>query len=210
MKPPLIAALLLASAAPAPARAQQASALANPPANAPAGWQEARADDLAREPRRHFTLPGKFLPPVPANANAANPPSLLLKCAAVPRSTRVGKFRVGAVVVGLPLEIHMVELFERKGGLSYLPEVAVSYRLDEGKAVTDDWPPRADKTSAEFDKSEFRKMLRARTLLVNLSDKDGGELRLQFDLPDPAAPAAPGSIATAEVARACGVPAIQP
>jgi hypothetical protein len=165
----------------------------------PQGWQESIPNDPVGESRRQFTLAGKFLPPLPGNG--ANPPSLLLKCAANRRSGGKAKFRVGAVVVGLPLKIHWVEPQERKGGTSYFPEVAVSYRLDEGKSVDDDWPPRSDKSSAEFDKPIFSKMLHTKTILITMADKDDRQIRLQFDIPDSSA----GPLTSAQVAEACGV-----
>jgi hypothetical protein len=173
------------------ARTQQASS--------PAGWQELELTVSFGETRRQFTLPGKFLES-PRNS-PANPPSLLLKCGPPRRPGGTPRFRVGAVVVGVPLKIHMVEPPERKGGTSYYPEVTVSYRLDDGKPIDDEWPPRYDKISAEFDKPIFKKMLRAHTILITLPDNDGREIRMQFDMPDAAA----GPLTSAKVAEACGV-----
>jgi len=199
-----------------------------PQAAPPQGWQEVKSTDWVKEPRRQFTLAGRFLAPVPANpaGTLADPPVLLLKCAVPRRSAGEGKFRVGAVVVGALVKVHMVEPEEIKGGVSYYPEVSVSYRFDDGKPVDDDWPPRYDKTSAEFDKTIFKKMLRAHTMLITLHDKDDHELRLQFDMPDVSAatPVAtalavsgnssaasatsadlPAARTPAQVAEACGV-----
>jgi len=205
------------------ARGQQANPMLQAPTasiEAPAsGWQEVKSTDWVKEPRRQFTLAGKFLSPIPANVagTLASPPVLLLKCAVPRRSGGEGKFRVGAVVVGALVKIHMVEPPEIKAGVSYYPEVSVSYRLDDGKPVDDDWPPRYDKTSAEFDKTIFKKMLRAHTMLITLHDKDDSELRMQFDLPESSgataaplattAPAAalPAARTPAQVAEACGI-----
>jgi hypothetical protein len=163
-------------------------------------WQESKSNDPANEPRRQFTLDGKFLPPLPGDA--ANPPALLLKCAPGQRSGGKGKFRVGAVVVGVPLKVHWVEPPERKAGISYYPEVSVSYRLDESKLIRDDWPPRYDKSSIEFEKSDFKKMLRAKTILITMVDQDDHQVAVQFDMPD----SSEGPLTTAQVAEACGVP----
>jgi hypothetical protein len=185
----------------------------------PSGWQEVKSTDWVKEPRRQFALAGKFLAPAPANpaGTLASPPVLLLKCAVPRRSGGEGKFRVGAVVVGALVKVHMVEPEEIKAGVSYYPEVSVSYRLDDGKPIDDDWPPRYDKTSAEFDKPIFKKMLRAHTMLITLHDKNESELRMQFDLPGSssttaaslatAAPAAalPAPRTPAQVAEACGI-----
>jgi hypothetical protein len=191
MKPHLILIVLLGSTALDLARTQQAAPIQ--------GWQESKPDDLIGEFRRQFTLAGKFLAPV--QGNPADPPTLLLKCAPNRRSRGRGKFRVGAVVVGVPLKIRYVEVSERKGGLSYYPEVSVSYRLDESKPVNDDWPPRLDKSSAEFDKAAFKEMLRAKNILITLADKDDREVRMQFDMPDSGA----APLTSAQVAEACGV-----
>jgi hypothetical protein len=177
----------------------------------PSGWEEVKSSDWVKEPRRQFTLAGKFLAPAPANpaGTLASPPVLLLKCAVPRRSGGEGKFRVGAVVVGALVKIHMVEAQEIKAGVSYYPEVSVSYRLDDGKPVDDNWPPRYDKTSAEFDKPIFKKMLRAHTMLITLHDKDDSELRMQFDLPESSSAAAtaalPAPRTSAQVAEACGI-----
>jgi hypothetical protein len=196
MKSHLILILLLGSAAlDLAARTQQAVPLPS--------WQESQSKDPVDEPRRQFSLTGKFLAPL--QGKPANPPTLLLKCAPDERSDGKGKFRVGIVVVGLPLKIHFVEIEERKTGISYYPEVSVSYRLDGGKELKDDWPPRFDKSSVEFEKSDFKKMLRAHTILITMAGKDGRQVLLQFDMPD--STAAP--LTSAQVAEACGVNDLQ-
>jgi hypothetical protein len=204
MKLYLLLLLILVSAAfNRPARAQQAAPKQQAPtastAAPPSGWEEVKSTDWVKEPRRQFTLAGKFLAPLPANiaGTLANPPALLLKCAVPRRSGGEGKFRVGAVVVGALLKVHMVEPQEIKGGASYYPEVSVSYRLDDGKPVDDDWPPRYDKTSAEFDKPIFKKMLRAHTILITLHDRDDHEIRMQFDMPELSSTSAPSTAAPA-------------
>jgi hypothetical protein len=105
----------------------------------------------------------------------------------------------------VPLKIHFVEIEERKTGISYYPEVSVSYRLDGGKAAKDDWPPRFDKSSVEFEKSDFKKMLRAHTILITMPDKDGRQVLMQFDMPDSAA----APLTSAQVAEVCGVNDLQ-
>jgi hypothetical protein len=199
------------------------SGVFNRPTRAPqvapqSGWQEVKSTDWVKEPRRQFTLAGKFLAPVPANPAGAlaNPPVLLLKCAVNRHGGAEGKFRVGALVVGALVKVHMVEPQEIKAGVSYYPEVSVSYRVDDGKPVDDDWPPRYDKTSAEFDKPIFKKMLGAHTLLITLHDKNDSELRIQFDMPEISAAKAvtaapvtamnlPAARTSAQVAEACGI-----
>jgi len=203
------------------ARTQQAAPVQQvaQQAAAPLGWQEVKSTDWVREPRRQFTLPGRFLAPLPTKleGNPGSAPALLLKCAVPRRSGGEGKFRVGAVVVGTLLKIHMVEPQEIKGGPSYYPEVALSYRFDDGKPLEDDWPPRYDKISVEFDKPTFKKILHAHTMLVTLPDKNGHEVRMQFDLPEfPSASAPPTAVpvtseslpaarTAAQIAEACGV-----
>lgn len=188
--------VLLGSAGLAPAaRTQQAVP--------PQAWQESKSTDPVTEPRRQFSLAGKLL--APTLGNPANPPTLLLKCAPDQRSNGRGSFRVGVVVVGLPLKIRLVEIEERKTGISYYPEVSVSYRLDEGKPVNDDWPPRPDKSSVEFEKPEFKKMLRAHTILITMADQDDRQVLVRFDMPDSPV----GSPTSAQVAEACGARGIK-
>jgi hypothetical protein len=206
--------ILVSAALSLPARTQQPASAQ--PSVSPHGWEEVKSTDWVKEPRRQFALAGKFLAPAPAGT-LASPPILLLKCAVPRRSGGEGKFRVGAVVVGALVKVHMVEPEEIKAGVSYYPEVSVSYRLDDGKPVDDDWPPRYDKTSAEFDKTIFKKMLHAHTMLITLHDKNDSELRMQFDLPEPsaatgapldtvaAAAALPAPRTPAQVAEACGI-----
>ena len=167
------------------------------------GWQESKSSDQVEEPRRQFSLAGKFLAPVEGHPTSA--PSLLLKCTPEDRSGGKGRFRVGVVVVGRPLKIHLVEIEERKTGISYYPEVSVSYRLDEGKPVNDDWPPRFDKSSVEFDKADFKKMLHAHAILITVPDKEGRPIVMQFDMPDSSA----GPLSTEQVAEACGIQALK-
>jgi hypothetical protein len=196
MKTHLLLLLLLASAGSHLAVwAQQAASIQ--------GWQESKSSDPVDEPRRQFSLAGKFLAPVQGNPTSA--PSLLLKCTPEDRSDGKGRFRVGVVVVGRPLKIHLVEIEERKTGISYYPEVSVSYRLDEGKPVNDDWPPRFDKSSVEFDKADFKKMLHAHAILITVPDKEGRPIVMQFDMPDSSA----GPLPTEQVAEACGIHALK-
>jgi len=147
----------------------------------PATWQESVPNDPASETNRQFTLTGKFL--VPPEGKPATTPTLIVKCSPSRRSAGKGKFQTGAVVVGVPLEIHFVEPSEIRGGISYYPEVSVTYRLDEGKPVNEDWPPRLDKSSVEFQKSDLRKLLRAKSILMTITEKDGHQISMQFDVP---------------------------
>jgi hypothetical protein len=144
------------------------------------GWQQTQKTDAARETSfTQFTLPGKFL--TRPQKDAANPPALVVSCR--PHGSR-GNFSTAYVNVGAPLNIEYVEPNEIKTETSYFPKVSVQYRLDEAKEEKEQWTPGAEKTSASIPKKTLEKMLRARTVQIKVQEYRGGEITMQFDIPD--------------------------
>jgi len=153
-------------------------------------WRQTQAAD-ALHSTAQFTLGGKFLKW--PRGDATNRPIFRLEC--MPNSRRrQGEFANAYLLVGTPLKIDYVEPEEIKGGISYYPKVSVQYRLEEGKTREEQWAPGPDKNSTSIPKNVMEKMLRARTVLIDLSDWQEGEVSMQFDMPD-----------ATQVAQACGL-----
>jgi hypothetical protein len=145
------------------------------------GWRQTQMTDPYRGAYVRFSLAGKFLKTLPDDAS--NRPSLVVDCSANNRSHK-SKFIRGTLVVGDPLKIDWVEP-EQIETVSYLPEVSVRYRLDDGKEDQEDWTPSADKKSASFSKGSLEKMLRAHIIEITADDKRGTKIVMQFDMPNP-------------------------
>lgn len=144
------------------------------------GWQQTQKMDAAREiSTTQFSLPGKFL--TRPQKDSGSPPALLVVCR--PHGSR-GKFSAASVNVGAPLNIEYVEPEEIKAATSYFPKVSAQYRLDDGKQEKEQWTPGAEKTSASIPKAALEKMLRSRTVQIKVREYRGGEINMQFDIPD--------------------------
>ena len=155
------------------------------------GWQQAQRTDAARDySTTQFTLPGKFL--TPPKKDVGDPPSLVVTCK--PHASR-RKFSTAYVNVGAPLNIEYVEPDEIKAGTSYFPKVTVRYRLDDQKEEKEQWTPGAEKTSASIPRVVLEKILRARTVQIKVAEFHGGEISMQFDVPD-----------STQLGTACGLP----
>jgi hypothetical protein len=144
------------------------------------GWQQTQKGDAAHDnSTTQFTLPGKFL--TRPEKDAGNPPELVVNCK--PHRSR-GKFSSAYVNVGAPLNIEYVEPDEIKAGTSYFPKVSVQYRLNDRKEEKEQWTPGTEKTSASIPKPALVRMLRAQTVQISVQKSRGGEISMQFDLPD--------------------------
>src|SRR5271155_147313 len=151
------------------------------PASAPE-WQATEKTDSRGATYTQFTLAGRFIKRPHAEVSA--PPSLAVNCEAAKgaRFSREG-FQGAALRVGANLKIDYVEPDEIRG-MSYLPEVAVKYRLDDGKEEQENWNPGTDKASAFLPKEALKKMLRAHTVLITVNEDGAQEVEMQFDMPD--------------------------
>jgi len=155
------------------------------------GWQQAQRADAARDnSSTQFTLLGKFL--TPPKKDVGDPLALVVTCK--PHASR-RKFSAAYVNVGAPLNIEYVEPDEIKAGTSYFPKVTVRYRLDDQKEEKEQWTPGTEKTSASIPKATLEKMLRARTVQIKVAEFRGGEISMQFEVPD-----------SAQLGTACGLP----
>jgi hypothetical protein len=155
------------------------------------GWQQSqRTDASGDKSSTRFTLLGKFL--TRPKKDVEDPPALVVTCK--PHASR-RKFSTAYVNVGAPLNIEYVEPDEIKAGTSYFPKVNVQYRLDDGKEEKEQWTPGAEKISASIPKAALEKMLRARTVQIKAAEFHGGEISMQFDVPD-----------STQLGAACGLP----
>jgi hypothetical protein len=142
------------------------------------GWQQTQKAD-ATHSTAQFALAGKFL--TPPQKDPGSPPLLLVNCKPL-RSRR--KFSAASVNVGTQLKVEYVEPDEIKAGMSYYPKVSVGYRLDDGKEEKAQWAPGTEKISASVPKPVLEKMLRSHTVQMKVADNHGGEIAMQFDIPD--------------------------
>jgi hypothetical protein len=155
------------------------------------GWQQTQKPNSGRGSSTvQFTLTGKFLTRPPKDAEI--PPSLTVTCR--PHSSR-RKFSTADVNVGAPLTIKYVEPDEIKAGTSYFPKVFVEYRLNDGKVEKDQWTPGTEKISASIPKKTLERLVQAHTVLIKVEDNRGGEISMQFDIPD-----------SAQLATSCDLP----
>lgn len=160
------------------------------PSTSARGWQQSLKPDPGRDTSStQFLLTGKFLT-LPTK-DSGGPPALAVSCG-VRRSKP--RFTTGYVNVGAPLNIEYIEPEEIKAGISYYPKVIARYRLDDGKEEKDQWTPGTEKTSAGFTKSALEKMLRAHTVEITVREFHGGEISMQFDIPD-----------STQLENACGI-----
>jgi hypothetical protein len=143
-------------------------------------WQQTQKTESGRGSSNvQFSLTGKFLTRPPKDADI--PPSLVVTCR--PHSSR-RKFFTADVNVGAPLTVKYIEPDEIKAGTSYFPKVFVEYRLNDGKEQREQWTPGTEKISAAIPKKTLEKMLQASSVMMKVLDNRGGEISMQFDIPD--------------------------
>jgi len=171
------------------------SSLAVPPPQLPPGkqWREAPKTDAAHPaPYTEFTLAGKFIKWPQADVTVR--PTLALDCMLEERSHGTkGTFLQGNLFVGTVLKIDYVEP-EQIEGISYFQKVSVRYRFDDEKMRKGEWPPGKDKNSVSIPEDNLKNLLRAHTVLIMVDEDQGGEVSMQFDIPD-----------SAKVGETCGV-----
>lgn len=169
------------------------SLLARQADNSSSGWvKTSQSSDASGNTVAHFAATGRFIKP-PGGENPS-PPSLDVDCRPdiQPRPLR-DKFSEGSLRVGTPLKIEWVEP-QVVHGIGYYPKVSIRYRIDDSKATRSQWAAGADKSSAVFTKDMLKKLLRAKTVMMEVRDKQENVISMHFDL----AGADP-------VAAACGV-----
>jgi hypothetical protein len=192
----LLLLLLLATPAVAPAvwARQQASPAPKPPqssspqqasgqqASGPQ-WRRAEKTEATRG-RIQFTLKGSFLK-APRN-ETPNRPALVVSCTPDERDASRGKFSDALLLVGSAVKIDFVEPAELTTGISYKQEVSVQFRLDNAKTREEQWAAGGDKVSAAIPKEAVKEMLRAHAVVITAKEADAAEIKMQFDMPDPA------------------------
>lgn len=178
-------------------------------AQTPAWTSEQKTDPLRGTSFMQFTLLGKFLT-APRGPGAAPNPLMVVKCS--PGRNRFGhtngKFMDGYIVIGSVLNTEV-----DSGGNVNVP---VQFRLDDGKLQNDAWSHSTDYSAVFFGHlggvvntapDVFNNLLyghilphkentnpQVRKIVIGLDEYLGGEVVLQFDLPD-----------STNVADSCGV-----
>jgi hypothetical protein len=153
-----------------------------PQESGPHVWRQSQKTEAARGVTyAQFTLTGKFLK-APQHGDISNRPALVVECNPGKESHK-GKFESANLLIGANLKIIYVEP-EEIHGTSYFPKVLVHYRVNDTKEEEDKWSPGSDKTSAAVPKDAFKKILRAQTVDLTMTDDSGAEIVMKFDLPD--------------------------
>lgn len=163
-----------------------------------ANWTKEDKEDALRGTRFvQYTLQGKFLT-APRNVAADAKPSIVVRCTpgSFERGHLHGKFMNGYVYVGT-----VVDSQERTTSTG----LHVHFRLDDGKLQTAPWGVSTDYSSMFFGSIDFNTLLYGhfmphkegtnppvKKVVLGVDEFLGGEVVMQFDMPDPA-----------EVADAC-------
>jgi hypothetical protein len=146
-------------------------------------WRQSQKTDATRGATyAQFTLTGKFLKAPQHGGDISNRPALLVECN-LGKESHKGKFESATLLVGAGLKIIYVEP-EEIHGTSYFPKVLVHYRVNDTKEEEDQWSPGSDKASVAVPKDAFKKILRAQTVDLTMTDDSGAEIVMKFDLPD--------------------------
>ncbi len=178
-------------------------------AQTPPQWHSEQKSDPRGVSFTQFSLTGKFLTP-PQNASNVNP-TIFIRC--IPGSNRhghtSGKFIAGYIWVGGVMNSDVSE-----EGTSFVP---VEFRLDDGKLQSERWGRSTDNSAIFladptcplcgggyavfanliYGQHGFRKQNtnpQIRKIVIGVDEFLGGEVVMQFDLPD-----------ATEVAEACEI-----
>src|ERR1700733_605867 len=144
-----------------------------------------------------FVLQGHFL--TQPKAGGAQSPIMVAQCQPG-KHLKVynGRFLDGFVVTGAVLSSQVIEKNTVLGGRSLPSVIGVQYRLDDGKIQSETWSPSTDGTSAFFPEVALNTMLYGhflphkegtgdpiRKVVLAINETMGGEIVIQFDMPDP-------------------------
>jgi len=162
-----------------------------------AAWQQSDVKDPFRGTAfLQFKLVGKFLTPP---KHAESDPALVVHCLPGKRM-RVfnGRFLNGYVVIGTVLDSTVVEREGLLTGTTFATAIPVQYRLDDGKIQAEQWSPSTDHSAAFFPGPTLYNLLYGhfsphkeqssppvRKIVVAMDEYLGGEIVMQFDMPDP-------------------------
>jgi hypothetical protein len=179
------------------------------PAQTQPQWHREQKTDPHDVSFTQFSLTGKFLTP-PQDASNTNP-TMFVRC--IPGSDRHGhtggKFIAGYIFVGGHVSYDVSE-----SGASFVP---VEFRLDDGKLQSERWGRSTDPFAVFFSDPTcaacgsgyevFANLLyghhtlrkqetnpQVRKIVIGVDEVLGGEVTMQFELPD-----------ATEVAEACGI-----
>jgi hypothetical protein len=157
---------------------------AEKPSQAPAWRQSQEVNSADAYNYKRFTLVGRFA--APGHGQSADRPALAVDCIPGTEAQHPkGKFLAANLLVGSALKVIYVEPSEIHG-TSYFPKVAVRYRANEAaKLEKDNWALGADKSSTAVPRDALKAFLRAGTIVISAADDHGGQMAMQFDMPDP-------------------------
>jgi hypothetical protein len=147
-------------------------------------WRASQDTDNRGTVYNQFSLTGKFIKEPPGGGS--DPPTFVVRCKAPKGGGQAGgKFLSASIRIGAPVKVDWVEP-EVIHGTSYFPKVGVRYRLDEAKEYREELSPGNEKGSASVPKNSTKQLLRARSILMTVVDPSGADIKLQFDISDPA------------------------
>lgn len=159
------------------------SAMAQPPAEAPA-WRQSRETNKADAyTYTRFTLVGRY---TAGHAPSENRPALAIDCIPAANSDgSKGTYLAANLRAGSALKIIYVEPWEIHG-TSYFPKVAVQYQAgDAGNVEKDTWSPGGDLRSVSVPRSALKSFLRSRAVDIHAQDDLGTQIAMRFEIPDP-------------------------
>jgi hypothetical protein len=148
------------------------------------GWQPSQRTDPAQTYTfTRFTLVGRFASA--PNEKIGDRPALTIDCIPGTAPHPKGRYLAADLLVGSEVKIVYVEP-EEIHGMSYYPKVDVRYRADDAKGwERDQWSAGADKASASVPGAVLKRILRAHTLAITVDGRQGAQLLMRFDIPDP-------------------------
>lgn len=154
-------------------------------------WTKEEKTDALRDTRYvQFMLEGQYLTP-PRNVAPDAKPAIIVRCASgsFTRGHLHGKFLNGYIYVGT-----VVNAQATSSGTT----IPVQFRLDGGKLQSANWSHSTDYSSIFFQDIDFNTMLYGhfmphkentsppvKKIVIGTSEYLGGEIVMQFDLPDP-------------------------
>lgn len=169
-------------------------------------WEIRQVKDAFRDTEfTEFRLEGKYLA---APSKYSSNPAMVLRCAPWPHGSGKyqGKLNEALLLVG---DTHLAHFGSSRSGGSRVP---TQYRLDDGKIHTEYLYPTTDSKAVSLQPAACGDCVvndffyghqishkegsspQVRKVVVSIPEHHGGDIVIQFDLPD-----------VTEVARACGV-----
>jgi hypothetical protein len=154
-------------------------------------WQTTKKPDPSSGTYNiELTLSGRFV--TAPHAGSSDHPTLVVTCNPDKQARGLlGQFISAGLNVNALLKTDWVEPNEIKIWIFYYPKVTVWYRVDGRKPKYGQWSANSEKTGADLDKGELKKLIcdqkiPARHVENSVRDKLGEKIAMQLDMPDPA------------------------